>query len=313
LQPRLLPLADEVPVTGIELLTTLEVAALLRVHPKHVFRLLKQGLPGRRAGSKWLFDRDEVLAWASARGTAPATVQRVAEPAVARPASPTAASQAQAPPPLVAANGDILIERLLAALHGAGGPLVGFVQADREQARHHLDDRAVLAAGYHGDVPVERHLSWMHLARRDIGLCTRGKKLSSLGQLRSLPAGRLISRPPTAGVRAHLDAALEGSGIDAVQVHARATIAAAHRDVVSAVARGDADVGLVTRAWASLFGLAFYSVASEPYGLLLATHDLGTPALASLCGIAQSRTYRTLLREVPGYDPRHAGELRVSP
>jgi hypothetical protein len=29
--------------------------------------------------------------------------------------------------------------------------------------------------------------------------------------------------------------------------------------------------------------------------------------------MAQSRTYRALLREVPGYDPRHAGELRVSP
>ena len=46
------------------LLTTHEVAALLRVHPKHVYRLLKRGIPTRRAGGKWLFPRDEVLRWA---------------------------------------------------------------------------------------------------------------------------------------------------------------------------------------------------------------------------------------------------------
>ena len=45
------------------LLTTEEVAKLIRVHPKHVYRLLKKGLPARRVGSEWRFDRDEVMAW----------------------------------------------------------------------------------------------------------------------------------------------------------------------------------------------------------------------------------------------------------
>src|SRR4051794_27145097 len=44
------------------LLTTEEVASLLRVHPKHVYRLLKKGLPARRVGSEWRFERGEVLA-----------------------------------------------------------------------------------------------------------------------------------------------------------------------------------------------------------------------------------------------------------
>jgi putative molybdopterin biosynthesis protein len=51
-----------------ELLTSAEVARLLRVHPKHLYRLLRQGLPGRRAGrGHWRFRRDEVLAWLGAR------------------------------------------------------------------------------------------------------------------------------------------------------------------------------------------------------------------------------------------------------
>jgi putative molybdopterin biosynthesis protein len=53
-----------------ELLTSGEVARLLRVHPKHLYRLLRQGLPGRRLGrGHWRFRRDEVLAWIGSRST----------------------------------------------------------------------------------------------------------------------------------------------------------------------------------------------------------------------------------------------------
>ena len=52
-----------------ELLTSTETARLLRVHPKHLYRLLRQGLPGHRAGKgHWRFWRSEVLAWLEARG-----------------------------------------------------------------------------------------------------------------------------------------------------------------------------------------------------------------------------------------------------
>ncbi|MCA9651811.1 MAG: helix-turn-helix transcriptional regulator, partial [Myxococcales bacterium] len=52
-----------------ELLTSTEVARLLRVHPKHLYRLLRQGLPGHRRGrGHWRFRRSEVLAWMDARG-----------------------------------------------------------------------------------------------------------------------------------------------------------------------------------------------------------------------------------------------------
>lgn len=55
-----------------ELLTSAEVARLLRVHPKHLYRLLRQGLPGRRVGrGHWRFRRDEVLAWLGARQGSP--------------------------------------------------------------------------------------------------------------------------------------------------------------------------------------------------------------------------------------------------
>ena len=50
------------------LLTTRDVAALLKVHPKHVYRLLKRGLPAHRVGDEWRFDEDEVRRYCRARG-----------------------------------------------------------------------------------------------------------------------------------------------------------------------------------------------------------------------------------------------------
>lgn len=83
---------------GEVLLRTEEVAALLRVHPKHVYRLLKKGLPARRVGGEWRFSREEVLAWSGGRESGGAG------------AAPEAGAS---PPALVAANGDLVVTTLL--------------------------------------------------------------------------------------------------------------------------------------------------------------------------------------------------------
>jgi molybdopterin-guanine dinucleotide biosynthesis protein B len=46
------------------LLTTPEVAGLLRVHPKHVYRLIRRGMPSLRVGGEHRFERLGVLDWA---------------------------------------------------------------------------------------------------------------------------------------------------------------------------------------------------------------------------------------------------------
>lgn len=46
-----------------EVLTPAEVAALLQIHVKTVYRLTRLGLlPGSRIGHRWRFSRDEILA-----------------------------------------------------------------------------------------------------------------------------------------------------------------------------------------------------------------------------------------------------------
>jgi putative molybdopterin biosynthesis protein len=279
------------------LLTTDEVAALLRVHPKHVYRLLKRGIPARRAGGKWLFPREEVLRWAeqgSSRAPAPG-------PGGVRPA------------PLLAANGDLAVETLLAQHAAAGHPLMGFVLADRSHALEWLKQGQVLAAGWHGHLPegfaLPGGLARLHLVHREVGLLAAPGKAPP--PLERLSRVRFASRPPTAGVRHHLDQVLREAGLNPLAVHRRAQLLASHRDVACAVARGDADVGLASRAWASRLGLSFRPLGHEAYELVLPTTSLGEPAVVGLCETAQGAAFKRSLRGIPGYEPGDTGKLQL--
>ncbi|ATB26624.1 molybdopterin biosynthesis protein MoeA [Melittangium boletus DSM 14713] len=282
------------PPTPDSLLTTQEVAALLRIHPKHVYRLLKRGLPARRAGGKWLFPREEVLRWAEQSPRARA------EP-------PTEES---VPAPLLAANGDLAVEALLTEHSAQGHPLVGFVLADRTRALSLLEAGQVLAAGWHGVLPPGRRgLARLHLVHREVGLVAApGRQPPALERLSRV---RFASRPPTAGVRHHLDELLHTEGLDTGAVHRRATLHASHRDVACAVARGEADVGLASRAWASRLGLSFRSLGHEDYGLVIPSARLGDPAVVGLCETAQGSALRRALRGIAGYEPGDTGQLKL--
>ncbi|MCL2724527.1 MAG: helix-turn-helix domain-containing protein [Polyangiaceae bacterium] len=281
-----------------DLLKTVEVAELLRVHPKHVYRLLDQGLPGRRVGSEWRFVREEVLAWSARRD------QVVAVPARARGDEQVA--------PLLGANGDLVVEILLSHLLGDDKPLVGFIQADRQTALAQLETKAILLAGYHADKPPARieatRLARIHLVRRQVGLAHPASlRVRSLGDI---ARRRLALRPPSAGVREHFDRAIAAARLTLRKLEARTTVHVSHRDTVCAVVRGEADLALTTAAWAERVGLRFYPIAEESYDLLLFAEHLGDPRVVGVCEVAQSRSFRTALDRVAGYKTDETGEIR---
>jgi putative molybdopterin biosynthesis protein len=273
------------------LLTTDEVAELLRVHPKHVYRLLKRGLPARKVGGEWRFVADEVLAWSG--GAAP-------EPPVVLGERP----------PLVAANGDVALEVLLDLANGRGSPLVGFVRSDRDGALALLGQGAVLAAGCHGaGFPAkigEDRLARVHLVRREVGVAARQGPVPALTELHRL---RFAGRPASAGVVVHFERALAA----AKAKKPKGSELGSHQQVASAVLRGEADAGLTTAAWAWRSGLAFEPLAREDYGLVVRAVDLGRPEMVRLCEVAQGAELRSRLSAVPGYDASDAGAIRYDP
>lgn len=278
------------------MLTTNDVAALLRVHPKHVYRLLKRGLPARRVGDEWRYDEADVLAWS--RG-APAV-----EPVEALEVSP---------PPLLAANGDLAIEALFDEGRERSAPLVGFVLSDHATGLVRLESGAVLGAGCHGDhAPASlggEKLAWLHLAVRELGIAHR--KGLRLRRISGIVGRRLASRPRTAGIRHHLDEALSREGVEPERAYVHAEEYRSHRDAVMAVARGDAEVALASRAWAAHAGLGFTPVVAEAYGLVFRAGHLGDPRVLALCELAQSGKYRGRLAHHAGYDTTRAGHLQL--
>jgi excisionase family DNA binding protein len=287
-----------------QLLTTVEVAEVLRVHPKHVYRLLKKGLPARRVGSEWRFSRDDVLAWSGGK-----VVEPRPEPVPAASAAPGAAQEAA--PALVAANGDVAVLSLLALAASKGPPLLGFVQADMGEAAELLRRRAVLAAGAHaGGFPShvgDERVARVHLVQREIGLVHPSSRTMRLKELAKL---RLASRPASAGVRGYLDDALRAEKLDPARVHRKALLLRSHLEVVLAVAAGRADVGLCSRAWGERAGLVFQPLATESYGLIVKARDLGDARVVRLCEVAQGEAFRTEVGAIPGYDTAGAGDIR---
>jgi len=54
-----------------EILTANQVADLLQIHPRTVYKLVKQGsLPGRKFGGGWRFSRSDILAMVHPQGAA---------------------------------------------------------------------------------------------------------------------------------------------------------------------------------------------------------------------------------------------------
>lgn len=302
------PLAPHELQGADTLLTTSDVARLLRVHPKHVYRLLRRGLPGLRVGGEWRFSSADVLRWS---GAARATAERK------RPheRAPRGERPDRSPGALVGANGDIAIELLMARLKESGRPLFGYVQTDRRGGLDLLKHDDVLAAGCHGaQIPAalaDQRLAFIHLVDRQVVLAfRRGVRIRDL---REIGQFRLASRPETAGVRERFDERLRRAGLDPQAVHAGALVLASHRDVVCALARGEADVGLASLAWADRVGLQWKALYREPYGLLVRARMLGDTRVIRLCETMQSPGFRRDLGAVRGYRARHTGTIAYEP
>ena len=294
------------------LMTTKEVAALLKVHPKHVYRLLRRGLPAHRVGDEWRFDEEEVRRFCRNRGTdmlaARGTEGSASESPVSSQTSPATQTAS-----FIAANGDVAVELLLELVRRLRGPCLGHIPADHATGLGLLRQETVLLSGFHGDaMPAgfpEAGLARIQLVDRQVGIVfQRGLHLRRLS---SIVGRRLAGRPLTAGIRTHLDVSLRNEGVEPERVYKNAMLLDSHRDVVMAVVRGDAQVGLASQAWAARAGLGFLALASESYGYLVRAKNLGDPAIVGLCEVAQGSAFRKRLASEHGYAASRAGEIRL--
>jgi molybdate-binding protein len=193
------------------------------------------------------------------------------------------------------------------------GHLLGTVRSDRTRGLALLKDEQVLGAGFHG--PGAEHpqdgdllsVIRIHVVRRQVGLTWR--RGAAAPDVRSLQHRRLASRPPTAGVRHHLDQAMASRGVDSTEVHRHALIMGSHREVVRAVVGGHADVGVTTRAWAAFSGLDFTTLVEEDYDVVFPTSALADSRVLAFARTLGSARFREAVQDLPGYDTGRSGTL----
>jgi molybdate-binding protein/DNA-binding XRE family transcriptional regulator len=85
-----------------------------------------------------------------------------------------------------------------------------------------------------------------------------------------------------------------------------------HRSVAESVRIGWADAGVCVKLSAKERDLPFLSLQREALDLVFHQSQLETPRIQTLIRLLQSKSYRRLLSELPGYESHETGELYFS-
>ena len=119
----------------------------------------------------------------------------------------------------------------------------------------------------------------------------------------------LVNREGGAGARLLLDQRLRTAGIDPAAVRGYDRIVSSHFEVARAIAAQQADVGIGIRSAAQLFGLDFVPIQSARYDLVVPKPYLKShPTLAHLFETLTSRSFRTEIAALGGYDTTDTGK-----
>ncbi|MEB2837012.1 MAG: hypothetical protein GSR80_000309, partial [Desulfurococcales archaeon] len=223
-----------------------------------------------------------------------------------------------------AGSNDPLLQRILGLLGDRGvkveahwlGSLQGLASVllgDADVAGVHVVDP--VTGEYNktllGGVAGAAHLAMVRGYRRRIGLVSR-RPVSVEEALQGLLEGRLtvVNRPKGSGSRVLLERLLSEAaglgwppdeGLLEARVKGWGRVAATHTEVVEAVARGEADVGVAVEAAASTLGLHFTPLAWEWFDFLLATRR-NPAALSQFIEVLCSDEARFIARGLRGYE-----------
>ena len=90
----------------------------------------------------------------------------------------------------------------------------------------------------------------------------------------------------------------------------KSNFASDHRGVADAIRSGWADAGICLRLTSVEANLDFLNVRREAYDLCFPTALANDPRIQALIRVVQSKDYRRLVGELPGYDATRTGELQ---
>ncbi len=126
----------------------------------------------------------------------------------------------------------------------------------------------------------------------------------------SKPGIRFINREKGCGARVLLDEQLKRHKIDYRKIEGYNTEETSHMAVASAIARGDADVGVgIEKVAMQVKDLLFIPLQRERYDIIIRKEDLEQPRFQELVAVLRSQAFKNEVLGMGHYDVSRMGEV----
>lgn len=290
----------------MQLFTTAEAAAYLRLKERKIYEMVAEGtVPCTKVTGRWLFPKSELDYWLTTSVTRPAGMTRP-EPA-----------------PIVGGSHDPLLEwalresgsGLATLAIGSEAGLDRFLAGETVAAAIHLHaledpeaDTNVAAVKERGDL---RDAVMISFCRREQGFLVAPGNPLKLHAIEDVIAkrARIALRPKGAGAQLLLLSLLRRAKSTLDQLNA-APLCPTGPDIAQAIRAGRADTGIATRSVAVSAGLDFEPIVWEPFDLVVRQRDYFHPPLQALFNFLRSDELAARAREMGGFDLSGAGSVR---
>jgi putative molybdopterin biosynthesis protein len=310
-------------------LTPEEVAGILKIAKNTVYELVKRGeLKAYRVGRKLRFDQKDVetyknhgkrLESLSVGATPPAPLPHTTTP-------PMEMSPANSQP-MVICGQDLILDILARHIESHPGGInvlrkqVGSFSGLIELYQGKVHMTAVhLWAGERDlyNIPYVRRLLpgiptiIIHLAIRMQGFYVASGNPKGIKTWQDLlrPDITFVNREKGCGTRVLLNEQMRRLGLDGRQINGYAREELSHLAVASAVARGEADVGLgIEKVSLQVRGIDFVPLQKERYELVMKKEDSIKPQFQTALGIIQSQEFKNELLGLGDYDLSETGKI----
>jgi putative molybdopterin biosynthesis protein len=288
-----------VQVDIVQLFTTAEAAAYLRLKERKIYEMVAEGtVPCTKITGRWLFPKAELDHWLAASISRPAGTARP-EPA-----------------PIVSGSHDPLLEwslresgsGLATLAVGSDAGFSRFTAGETLAAAIHL--HALEDAKTDANIDAVKSRGGMQDAvviafcRREQGLLVAPGNPLNLASIKDVSRthARLAMRPKGAGAQLLLLALMHRAKISLDQLVAVTPACPTGPDIAQAIRAGHADTGIATRGVANAAGLDFVPIVWEPFDLVMRQRDYFQPPMQSLVNFMHSEAFKARARELGGYD-----------
>jgi len=291
----------------MQLFTTAEAAAYLRLKERKIYEMVTEGtVPCTKVTGRWLFPKAELDQWLASSVSRPGGMAR-AEPA-----------------PIVAGSHDPLLEwalresgsGLATLALGSEAGFARFIAGEAMAASMHLhaleDANADANAAAMASRSDMQDAVLIAFCRREQGFVLAPGNPLRINSVEDAVGkrARITLRPNGAGAQLLLLALLHRAKLTIDQLTAAGPVSPTGPDIAQAVRAGRADTGIATRGVANAAGLDFVPIVWEHFDLVMRQRDYFHAPLQALIRFLRAGDLAARAQELGGYDMSEAGTVR---